>query len=32
MSLDPQLQERIDNQVKGARVVLYMKGSPRQPM
>lgn len=32
MSLDPELRERIDSQVKSARVVLYMKGSPRQPM
>jgi monothiol glutaredoxin len=32
MSLDPQLHERIDQQVRSARVVLYMKGSPRQPM
>lgn len=32
MSLDPQLRERIESQVNSARVVLYMKGSPRQPM
>lgn len=32
MSLDPRIHDRIDSQVKGARVVLYMKGSPRQPM
>lgn len=32
MSLDPATRERIDQQVNGARVVLYMKGSPRQPM
>ncbi|MEM1410750.1 MAG: Grx4 family monothiol glutaredoxin [Pseudomonadota bacterium] len=31
MSLDPQTRERIDNQVNGAPVVLYMKGSPQQP-
>ncbi len=32
MSLDTDLRERIDQQVNSARVVLYMKGSPRQPM
>jgi monothiol glutaredoxin len=32
MSLDTDLRERIDQQVSSARVVLYMKGSPRQPM
>lgn len=32
MSLDPQTRERIEAQVNSARVVLYMKGSPRQPM
>lgn len=32
MSLDPQLKAQIDQQVSSARVVLYMKGSPRQPM
>ena len=32
MSLDPQLKAQIDEQVNSARVVLYMKGSPRQPM
>jgi monothiol glutaredoxin len=32
MSLDPQLKAQIDQQVNSARVVLYMKGSPRQPM
>ncbi len=32
MSLDPNTRERIDQQVNSARVVLYMKGSPRQPM
>ncbi len=32
MSLDPELKAQIDQQVNSARVVLYMKGSPRQPM
>lgn len=32
MSLDPDLKAQIDQQVNSARVVLYMKGSPRQPM
>jgi monothiol glutaredoxin len=32
MSLDTDLRERIDQQVNSARVVLYMKGSPRQPL
>jgi monothiol glutaredoxin len=32
MSLDPQVKAQIDQQVNSARVVLYMKGSPRQPM
>jgi len=32
MTLDPATRERIEEQVKSAPVVLYMKGSPRQPM
>lgn len=32
MSLDPATRETIEQQVGSARVVLYMKGHPRQPM
>ncbi len=32
MSLDPATRETIEQQVGSARVVLYMKGNPRQPM
>ncbi len=32
MSLDTATRERIEQQVNSARIVLYMKGSPRQPM
>lgn len=32
MSLDPATRDTIEKQVNSARVVLYMKGHPRQPM
>lgn len=32
MSLDPATRETIEQQIGSARVVLYMKGNPRQPM